>query len=303
MFFKASKALLPAGLILGLLLPDIAAFIRPALPLVVFLLLILAMIRIPWHQVISLLRHPVFPALCIVWNLFLVPLIVAIVWKWVGWDKSLGYALTIASAAPALMSGPSFALLVGLNAALALVVTVGTLVFVPFSLPLLTYLVTQEAIVPSAQGLFVRSLVTVFGALAIAGFLRNALGADRLRRHAKTIDAASIIILIVFAIGVVDGLSKQFATDPGQVAQYIFVAVLVNLLVQFASAIAFRSQGYRDALTLSLITGSRNTALLLAIVPPPIDPAITLFVGAAQFPLYVLPFVLEPLYRRLSRNV
>jgi BASS family bile acid:Na+ symporter len=173
---------------------------------------------------------------------------------------------------------------------------------VPFSLPLLTYLVTQEAIVSSMQGLLVRSLVTIFGALAIAIVLRESVGADNLRRHAKVIDAGSVIILIVFAIGVMDGLTTQFAADPGQVARYILVAVIVNLLVQFSSAIVFRSHGYRDALTLSLITGSRNTALLLAVVPPPIDPAIALFVGAAQFPLYVLPFVLEPLYRRLTRN-
>lgn len=298
----SSRFLLPAGLATGLAAPELAALLRPALPMAVFLLLVLAMIRIPWSHILSLLRRPGFPALCTGWALLAVPLLVALAWWSTGWDATLGYALVIASAGPALMAGPAFALLVGLNAALALVVTVSTLIVVPFSLPFVTWLATQEAIVPSAPAFLLRSLVIVFGALAIASALRRAVGPAWLDRQAGRIDAVSIVVLFLFAIGVMEGMAQQFSADPAKVARYVVAAFLVNLLVQLASAVVFRARGYHDALTVSLVTGGKNAAILLAIVPPPIDPAIVLYVGAAQFPLYILPFMLEPVYRRLSRR-
>ena len=44
---------------------------------------------------------------------------------------------------------------------------------------------------------------------------------------------------------------------------------------------------------------SRHNALLMAELPVTADPDIFLFIAAVQFPIYLIPTLLQPLYRRL----
>ena len=54
--------------------------------------------------------------------------------------------------------------------------------------------------------------------------------------------------------------------------------------------------------TAGLMSGNRNMALYLAILPAAADPRIGLFFGLCQFPLFLSPFLLRPLYQRLLRR-
>ena len=44
---------------------------------------------------------------------------------------------------------------------------------------------------------------------------------------------------------------------------------------------------------------SRNNALLLAALPATVDPDYFLFIAAVQFPIYLIPTLTQPIYRRL----
>jgi BASS family bile acid:Na+ symporter len=46
-------------------------------------------------------------------------------------------------------------------------------------------------------------------------------------------------------------------------------------------------------------SGGRHNALLMAVLPATADPDIFLFIAAVQFPIYIIPALLQPLYRRL----
>ena len=58
----------------------------------------------------------------------------------------------------------------------------------------------------------------------------------------------------------------------------------------------------RTALTAGYCSGGRNNALLMAVLPVTADPDIFLFIAAVQVPIYVIPTLLQPLYRRLLRD-
>ena len=47
------------------------------------------------------------------------------------------------------------------------------------------------------------------------------------------------------------------------------------------------------------MANSVGTALFLAVLPAGTDPRVTLFFGLCQFPLFLSPFLLRPVYRRV----
>jgi BASS family bile acid:Na+ symporter len=72
--------------------------------------------------------------------------------------------------------------------------------------------------------------------------------------------------------------------------------LLCNLVMVIATW-AFLDR--RSALTVGYCSGGRHNALLMAVLPATADPDIFLFIAAVQFPIYIIPALLQPLYRRL----
>jgi BASS family bile acid:Na+ symporter len=76
-----------------------------------------------------------------------------------------------------------------------------------------------------------------------------------------------------------------------------FAGMLLCNLVMTASTWPLLDR--RDALTAGYCSGGRHNALLMAVLPASADADIFLFIAAVQFPLYFMPMLLQPLYRRL----
>ena len=57
--------------------------------------------------------------------------------------------------------------------------------------------------------------------------------------------------------------------------------------------------GARRALTLGFACGNRSLGLLLAVLPASADPGLGLFLALGQFPIYLLPGAMAPLYRHM----
>jgi hypothetical protein len=72
--------------------------------------------------------------------------------------------------------------------------------------------------------------------------------------------------------------------------------ILCNLVVA-AGTLAFLDR--RVALTAGYCSGGRHNALLMAVLPASVDADVFLFIAAVQFPIYLIPTLLQPVYRRL----
>ena len=53
------------------------------------------------------------------------------------------------------------------------------------------------------------------------------------------------------------------------------------------------------ALAAGLLSGNRNMALYLAVLPAATDSRILLYFALCQFPLFLSPMLLRPIYDRL----
>ena len=114
------------------------------------------------------------------------------------------------------------------------------------------------------------------------------------------IDGLSVIVLMVFAIPLMDGIVARAVAEPWKLAGFIGAAfagmILCNLVLL---AVSWPFVDRLTALTAGYCSGGRHNALLMAVLPLSVDPDIFLFIAAVQIPIYVIPTLLQPFYRRV----
>jgi BASS family bile acid:Na+ symporter len=147
-----------------------------------------------------------------------------------------------------------------------------------------------------------RLSLVVAGAVAAALVIRRLIGRERLPQVATHIDGLVVGVMLVFAVAIMDGVTATLIERPLVVALWLFAAFVANPALQAAGALAFAWLGRRRALTVGLVSGNCNMGLLLAAFPPGSSQDVVLFFAVAQLPMYTLPAVLLPLYRRLVRR-
>ena len=112
-------------------------------------------------------------------------------------------------------------------------------------------------------------------------------------------DGLLVWLVVFYGFAVMDGLGARVAADPAWVVQAVIAAFVVDYGLNLVTAGAFAGFGARVAATAGLMSGNRNMALYLAVLPAAADPRIALFFGLCQFPLFLSPFLLRPFYRRV----
>lgn len=297
---RHATVLLPFSLVVGIVFQDIAAATRPLVgPLAVALLLV-TLLRLDWPRVRALLMRPALAIALSVANLIAVPLVVWPLWQAIGAWPGLIAALCLSAMAPGIISAATTAGFLKLDASLALLVSLLTNFMVPLTLPPLALWLLGLDLRISALDLSLRLagivVLAVLGAVAIGAWL----GRERLRHNAAKIDGCAIVILMVYAIPLMDGIVARGLAEPVKLAGFVAAAcagmILCNLVMALAT-LPFLDR--RTALTAGYCSGGRHNALLMAVLPVTADPDIFLFIAAVQVPIYLIPTLLQPVYRRL----
>jgi predicted Na+-dependent transporter len=293
---------MPSGLAIGILLPDLAAALKPTLSPLVVLLLLMSMLRVsPASIGAAFGRLPLLGGAW-VWALLAAPFVALVIGEALHLPRDLRDALTVSAAAPPLLFGAMFAAVVGLDAGLALVTVLGGTMIAALTLPFVAALAGLDLGDVTTGEFLLRSIAIVVGTALAAWLVRRIAGEARLQANAKILEGIGVLLMIVFAIAVMDGIAALAFAEPWRLAAYIAAAFALNASLQIASAAIFWRTGKRTAGTLAVATGYRNNALLLAILPPPLPPEILLFVAAAQFPIYIVPSLAWPLYTRAAKG-
>ena len=290
---------LGGGVFLGIAVPDLASALRPALGPLVALLLGVSLLRLDWQGLFAALRRPGVMALATLWYLGLCPVLVWGLTAAAGVPSGLAQALVLNAAAPALVGSVTQAQLIGLDAALAVVLVVVTTFFLPLTLsPVLLWLLDVELFVDLAA-FYLRFLLYVGLPFAAAWALRRWLPEGALRRRAEALDGMSVAVLLLAALAMMDGVAARLAAEPATVLLFLLATAGFNLGFQVLGALVFWRRGRYQAFSLGLATGNRNTALILVLTGDIFGSDLALYIAMAQIPIYLLPLVARPVYRRL----
>lgn len=304
---RYATAAMAAGVLVGLAVPGMAGGLSPLLTPSVWLLLFLSAMRLDWRALAGHARRPLRIILVTVWLLALSPLLMWALVNAAGVPPGVATGMTLAAASAPLMSTPAIGLMLGLDAGLLLVLlTIATLAL-PLTLPVLVLGLLDLELSLGGWDLSLRLGVFIVTALVSAAIARRLIGAERLERHGRELDGTSVIVLLVFAVAMMEGVWDRMLADPGHVALITALSFAVYGGLMVAAAAGFRllapAADLRVALSVGLVSGCRNLGILLAILPSDADPDIRLFFALGQFPIYMMPAVLKFIFARLLPSV
>ncbi|MDA0226131.1 MAG: hypothetical protein O2975_08490 [Proteobacteria bacterium] len=295
---RHARLALPIGVFAGILLPDLAALLRPLLTPAVIGTLTAALLRLDWARLAQHAARPAPAVLLSSWQLIVSPALAWVGALAFGLPPDLRLALILQAAAPPIGSAAVFALILGLDAPRVALGTVLTTLLLPLTLTALIALLPESGVRVDLGVFFVRVMLLVAAPFALAWGLRRALGLARLARNDEVLGGLNVVLLVVFAIGVMDGVTTRLLEDPGSIGALFALSCWAALVLHAAAWLAFRGAGAQAAWAMSLMSGNRNMGLMLAITAGTAGETFALYVGVAQIPMYFAPLLLMPFVRR-----
>ncbi len=283
----------------GLLLPDLASLLRPLLPPGVAAILVLGLLRVDWASMVGYARRPLLVGLLVAWLMVAAPVVAWAVFTLLALPEALETAVVLMACAPPILGSIAIALLLGLDAPLAIVCGLVSTLLTPITMPPLALELLGLELDVSTLEFMLRLATLVLLSFLAAALVRRWVGKERLVSWGTEINGSIVLVMAVLAIAIMDGVSATIGERPDTVLLWLAAAFGANLLLQAAGTICFLYLGLRRALTVGLMSGNCNMMLILASLPPDTDFDVVLFFALAQFPMYTLPALVHPAYRRL----
>lgn len=285
------------SLLVGIALPFLAQTLRPWLDEAILALLTLAFLRIGFGALGHEFKNPAVILLAVFVAMLVLPTLGLSLGKWAGLDEAYpGFyvALFIALAVPPITAVPIFASLLRLPGAIALAFLILAMVVTPFVATLhARVFFTAQTLPFDGLTIGLRLAAFLIGAAAIAAALQRFIGPERLNSNRPYLDGINVLVMLVFAIAVMDGFGPALVQTPGLVA-ILFLATFALALVQMVimrAALWFLPSD--KATAIALATGLRNMGLMVAALGMNVPDTTWLWFTVGQFPIYFLPWFIE----------
>jgi BASS family bile acid:Na+ symporter len=270
---RQARWALPLGVFAGIVVPPLAEAMRPLLTAAVIGTMTTALLRLDRDALAAVLRRPARPAAIVAWLLVASPLLAWWVGGLLGLPDDLRLALLLQAAAPPIGSAAVFALMLGVDGALAIVGAVLATLLLPFTLtPLVATLLPAAGVQVDLAAFAARV------ALVLAGL--------------------NVVALVTFAIAVMAGVTDRLLADPAAALRMLALACAAAVVLHAAGWALMARAGPRIAWSAALLSGNRNMGLMLAVTAGTAGEAFSLYVAIAQFPMYFAPLVLGGLLAR-----
>ena len=127
------------------------------------------------------------------------------------------------------------------------------------------------------------------------------LGEQRINSAQGLFDGMNVILMVIFAIALMDGISAQFLANPMRFLMFVAIVSGLVAVMMAVSAMAFWRTGAQFATSVGYLSGFRNMALAVGALGAAVPPDTWTIFAVNQFPIYLGPALLTPVCRRLLR--
>jgi BASS family bile acid:Na+ symporter len=194
-------------------------------------------------------------------------------------------------------SAPAFAALMGLDVALSLGILIFCTAIAWVTTPGFAFLFAGSELI-SPVDLGPRFLMFYAVSIGAASILLGVFGKPAIERKKDYIDGINMIALFVFAVAAMEGVTAQVMARPWFAFALLVTAFVLTVLMIVLTMLAFRVVGREPALVIGAQAGSRNLGVLMAVIGvSAIPPDIWLYFALCQFPIYLMPQLLQPFVR------
>lgn len=293
------------SIFLGLALPQFSAAARPVLPVTIFCFTTIVFMRADLGIIAGLLRRPGKLILTCLWMVGAPVVVIGAALLVLGrdaLDPGLLLGLAIMAAAPPIMSSPAVAILYGFEPSLIIAGVIVTTIVSPLVAPMLVELLAGGAVPLDRWVLTLRLLFFVGGGMACAAILRAWLGVARIKAMKVNLDGFGVLMYFIFAIAAMDGVTRAALDNPAGVAGFLACVFGVSVVGLAASYLALRFLRRSERFMVGYGSGQRNMGMIVAALGAGVPPSTFLFFALAQFPIYLMPWLLSGLAARIRRG-
>ena len=150
--------------------------------------------------------------------------------------------------------------------------------------------------------MFARLFATIAVPAFVAFILRRWIFTrETLSRNARAIDGLGVVFIVVFCLGIMDGIAVFAEARIDYVLLTLAAAFAANIAMQIFGTVLFLKLGRREALTIGLVTGNTNLGLVMVVLADKASPELIAYFVLGQVPMYFLPVIALPIYRKLMK--
>lgn len=283
------------GLLAGFLLPDLAAVIRPLIPVFVGLLLFFTAFRIGARAAFGTLAEGGQATRHVLVLQLVLPLTAVLITLAVTTEiPPFLLAAILMLAAPSVTGAPNFAIMNNQDPTAAMrMLVIGTALFPLLVLPVF-WLLPQLG---GSEGLWasLRLIAVILVSTGLGFGLRRRFDYLIRAEHIRAVDGLSALALATIVVGLMAAIGPMLREDPLQLSGWIIAVFALNFGLQVIVFYIYRGVG-RSAV--SMIAGNRNVALFLVALPDQVTQPLLIFIGCYQIPMYLTPILLRRLHDR-----
>lgn len=295
--------LMASAFVIGYFIPPLAAACRDLILPAIVIILTVAMLRLDVARLRGYMRRPGVMALIVLVNLIAAPILMWFLLIPIDMPDGLRQGMVLLAAAPMVSSAIAFATILELDSALAVAVMVTSYAIVPISLPVLSLWLLNLDLGVGFFELFSRLFATIAVPAAIAFVIRRwVCTVETMAINARALDGISVLFVMLFGFGIVDGLPAFTEARPDYVVLVLAASFAANIGLQILGASLFVWMGRQEALTVGLVTGNTNLGLIMVTLADRASPELVVCFVLGQVPMYFLPVVALPVYRRLMHT-
>ncbi|MDD1779719.1 hypothetical protein LRP49_00795 [Enterovibrio sp. ZSDZ35] len=297
---KHSSLFLLSGAILGFSFPSMSSALLPALPYILFMLMLFTLIGIDQKALVASLAKPDAWRYALV-HAALTTLIVSGIAISLDASPPLLIALVAVCATGSLFATPAIVRSVGFNPLAAMAFTIASTLMMPIVLFVNLTLFSDDSFSLDMKEYVVRLLIFIFGPMLLSYLIRKHAPQEKLSRvHGKI---AQFTIVLVFSFPF--GLSGQYRWlwEEDRSFALITMAIAFMICVSFflIGLLVFWRKGKEAAFVAAITSGNRNVLLTYSVAGVFLGPLYLPLIGALQLPTYIQPFVVKFFVNR-SRN-
>lgn len=192
----------------------------------------------------------------------------------------------------------AFAAILGLNAPVALMVTVLGTALAPFYIPALAALLGgyHLDIDPVAT---CSELVFLIGGAGVAAIAVKRLAGDLVRQNPEAMTGIAVLAMFLVGMGSMRGMQAHLLAQPLTSLEFVLMAYVLLFGAELAGACLFWRYGRSVALTAGLVSGTRTITLAWVVLGDHVMPLADLFLAASMVAKYTAPGLTKALIARV----
>lgn len=288
--------LLALGVSSGAIFPTFSALLAPFVFPALFLLVTFSL-SLATDRPIAILTNPE-PSVwgIILWQMAFLPLLVILIGWAIELPPDLHLMVLVTATSSSVFAAPTIAHLFRLNSRLPVAGMVVSTFVMPIALLLFDQALDGEGFPISLSQYATRVSIFLLVPLA-ASIMINKMVRHLPARNTTTIHGllrmAAVGSLLVFGIGIMDGVAEKIATDPQRVISFLLLSVGFGLATMIGTICLFWSLGRDLMLAATILSVHRNLGLTYAVIGTAIGQDFAIFVAISQVPMFLSPLAIR----------